>query len=337
MSFGKLYVQPANSDSEDKPKVIDLKVSSAPLLFGWNEGCGIRILRKQVAGEHAQILRDKNGKVWLVHLDEVYHTMVNGELVKDRVELRDKDIITIAGRDFVYEETKEDIPPETAHRCPSSIHHHHQHGRSGMYVAPLEHWTNSYSNNSSQSGDSESISKDEKIRFPGTTTTDTSQNSITNPKREKPADVRCVGIYLRVHKKIEFGSGIWISGSTNFLGNWEKEKALRLQWTEGDIWTISLEEKEDPFPLQFEYKYLVRPDTDTIDGCWEPGENRKLTIEKNKWNSESTPFYVMQVKDTWEERDRREISLEALMQETVGETYQEYTMHHIPNQPIRVI
>lgn len=331
MSYGKLYVQPAGSG--DKVKVIDLKTASGPLLFGWNEGCGIRILRKQVAGEHAQILRDKDGKVWLVCLDEVYHTLVNGELLRDRKELKDQDVISIAGRDFIYEELKGAV------HCPSELHHHHLHGRAEMYVAPLEHWTTSHKDESSQISTESEVNdqKLHKIHSPGLPTTNTSQNSTTNPRREKNAQIRCVEVRLQVHKQVEFGSAVWICGSSDTLGNWEKEKAARMQWTEGNIWTLTLDDKAGPFPDQFEYKYMIRLDNETTDGNWELGENRKLTIEKDKWNSELTPFFILQVKDDWEDKGKREISREAFMQERVGETYQEYTMNRESIQSVSTI
>jgi hypothetical protein len=325
MSYGKLYVQPASS--EDKPKVIDLKLTSEPLLFGWNEGCGIRILRKQVAGEHAQIMREKSGTVWLVHLDEVYHTLVNGELVKDRRELKDQDIISIAGRDFIYEEVKGDLPKEV--RCPSELHHHHHpHGRTGMYVAPLEHWTSSHKDDSSATSSDHMDHKLEKIHSPGLPTTNTSQNSITNLRREKDTGPRCVEVRLQVHKQVDFGYAIWVCGSTDFLGNWNNERAIRMQWAEGNIWSVTLENKGETFSKQFEYKYMIRPDSDTTAGTWEQGENRQLTIETGKWTNDQTPFFILQAKDDWEDKSKREIVQEAFSQERIGETIQEYTMNH---------
>jgi len=203
-----------------------------------------------------------------------------------------------------------------------------------MYVAPLDNWSHSHSDDMSTNSN---VPKSEQPTSPkdiGLPSTNTSQNSITNTKRDKPAEKRCVAIHMSVQKKVDFGFAVWICGSTDFLGKWTKEMALRMQWTEGDVWTVTITEKDDPFPEEFEYKYMVRPDTDTIDGSWEPGDNRKLAVEKNSWNNEMTPFFIMHVKDTWESRDKKEITREGFMQEKVGETIQEYKMNHLPNMPI---
>ena len=84
------------------------------------------------------------------------------------------------------------------------------------------------------------------------------QNSIANLKRDKPVDKRCVAIQINLRKKVDFGLSVWMGGSTDFLGNWSMDKALRMQWTEDNIWVLKLEEKWDEFSDEFEYKYLIR-------------------------------------------------------------------------------
>jgi len=233
MSYGKLHVQPDNGD--DKSKTIDLRILSNPLKFGWNEGCGIRILRKQVAGEHAQITRDKAGKVWLVQLDTVYHTLVNGELVKEPVLLKDKDTISIAGRDFIYEEVLTDF---------SSLNNGKHMRLSPPRIGKPRYYDSSPPSSTETSPKSQSsysnIPKPEEdhpknVSDVGYPTTDISQNSITNPKREHEAKKRCVAINFNIHKKLEFGYGLYIAGSSPALCDWSKKDHIECNGLKGII------------------------------------------------------------------------------------------------------
>lgn len=299
--FAKLHIQPACS-SHDKPKSVDLKISSNPLLFGWNETCGIRILRKQVAGEHASINRDKDGKVWLINLDSEHHTMLNGEDVKEPMLLKDNDLISIAGRQFVYEEVKEDEQSVSA--TDAAFGKHVQVPQPQL-------------NHSMRQPSFEGI---------GEVDTNLAQNSITNPSRDKPTGKRCTNIQLSVQRKVDFGYGVWILGSTPFLGEWNVSKAQRMQWTEGDNWVITLEDREDPFPNEFEYKYLIRHEDESDGGNFEDGSNRKLVIEVG--DEVNTPFYIMRVKDNWDSKEVIEKKVEGYMQEGIGYTIGELSLYH---------
>ena len=44
---------------------------------------------------------------------------------------------------------------------------------------------------------------------------------------------------FRVHMECEFGDGVLVCGSTDQLGNWNTDHALRLEWSEGDVWTAN--------------------------------------------------------------------------------------------------
>jgi len=100
--YAKLNIMP-RCKHETKVRSITLRPTFDPIIFGWNDTCGIRILRRQVAGEHASISRDKKGTVWLVNLDSEHYTILNGEEVKERRELKHNDHISIAGREFTFE------------------------------------------------------------------------------------------------------------------------------------------------------------------------------------------------------------------------------------------
>ncbi|EAR84516.3 starch-binding domain protein (macronuclear) [Tetrahymena thermophila SB210] len=69
-----------------------------------------------------------------------------------------------------------------------------------------------------------------------------------------------------------FGQAVYISGNCDQLGNWNTEKATRMNWSEGNLWwcDISL-----PTDVEVEYKYYVADYEDmTNEVCWEQISNR---------------------------------------------------------------
>jgi len=37
-------------------------------------------------------------------------------------------------------------------------------------------------------------------------------------------------IYFSIHKKVEFGESLYVSGNVEELGNWDPKNAIRLEW-----------------------------------------------------------------------------------------------------------
>jgi len=308
--FGKLHVIPA-CNNHDKLRTVDLKIASSPLLFGWNETCGIRILRKQVAGEHASLNRDKDGKVWLVNLDSEHHTMLNGEDVREPVVLKDKDTISIAGREFIFEEVNEQnlkVDSALAGKQPESS-------------PPESKSLKEIEQNKLQN------TKPKTFFDVGEPGTNISQNSITNPNRERTTKKRLAKIELSVHEKVDYGWNLWILGSSPFLGDWKIEDAKPMQWVEGDVWTIVIEERENTFPNEFEYKYLIRHNGDNR-GTLESGENRKITYNESEMKGD-TPFYMLILKDDWNNRENQQRQMESFTDEKMGYTISELTFESL--------
>merc|ERR1712119_113437 len=46
---------------------------------------------------------------------------------------------------------------------------------------------------------------------------------------------------IRKHYHVNFGTGLYVHGNIEELGNNDRSKAVKLEWTEGDIWTGSIE------------------------------------------------------------------------------------------------
>ncbi|EAS04774.2 starch-binding domain protein (macronuclear) [Tetrahymena thermophila SB210] len=77
-----------------------------------------------------------------------------------------------------------------------------------------------------------------------------------------------------------FGQAVYISGSCEELGNWNPELAIRMNWSEGNLWwcVVSLSTNID-----FVYKYYVSSyENMTSDVCWEQISNRVFSFQESQ-------------------------------------------------------
>ncbi|MEJ2594901.1 MAG: 4-alpha-glucanotransferase [bacterium] len=105
-------------------------------------------------------------------------------------------------------------------------------------------------------------------------------------------------IRFYIHYKTTPGQGIYVCGSADFLGNWNPEQALPLNYAFDGEWSTEKEIQED-LP-SIDYKYLLKDQKGNI--IWEWGKNRNLdTGRYNKpdillhehWRSPSNEAKVM--------------------------------------------
>ncbi|CAD8049553.1 unnamed protein product [Paramecium primaurelia] len=99
-------------------------------------------------------------------------------------------------------------------------------------------------------------------------------------------------IEFRIHFTTQFGKAIYLTGNSDILGNWNPNKAKRMNWSEGNIWKV------DILLHNFEYKYFVA-DYDTPSNIiWEPGPNRVMFQNQTQnlktldfWNYREVQLY----------------------------------------------
>jgi hypothetical protein len=94
----------------------------------------------------------------------------------------------------------------------------------------------------------------------------------------------------------KFGEKIFAIGSTDFCGEWDLAAALKLKWTEGNIWRATVEVKGDLQP--FEYKYVC---VSSDSNRWEPGANRVLDL--STVTSPAKGNYVYNLESKWQRRN----------------------------------
>ncbi|CAD8158857.1 unnamed protein product [Paramecium pentaurelia] len=92
-------------------------------------------------------------------------------------------------------------------------------------------------------------------------------------------------IQLQVHYKVDFGQALYISGKSKYLGKWNPEKAIRMNWTWDDIWI------SDVAYHTMEYKYFIS-DYDKVQNIfWESGPYRVTNKHSiDVWNHRKICF-----------------------------------------------
>ncbi|CAD8070012.1 unnamed protein product [Paramecium sonneborni] len=92
-------------------------------------------------------------------------------------------------------------------------------------------------------------------------------------------------IQLQIHYKAEFGQALYISGKSRFLGQWNPEQAIRMIWTQHDIWIAEVAYHE------LEYKYFISHYDKVQKVFWESGPNRVTNKHSfDVWNHRKICF-----------------------------------------------
>ncbi|CAD8145412.1 unnamed protein product [Paramecium pentaurelia] len=95
-------------------------------------------------------------------------------------------------------------------------------------------------------------------------------------------------IHLKIHFKTEFGLAVYVSGNSKYLGQWNPKQAIRMNWTENDIWEVEVAYHE------MEYKYFISQYGGVQTVLWESGPNRVTTKHTiDVWNQRKVCFQCL--------------------------------------------
>ena len=82
---------------------------------------------------------------------------------------------------------------------------------------------------------------------------------------------------FKVIFKSAFGQQIYLTGNCNELGNWDKEKAVSLNYTNESEWSVNLDFKSK----NFEYLYFIKDERDqSITEEWAKRSFNNSTTKK---------------------------------------------------------
>ena len=88
----------------------------------------------------------------------------------------------------------------------------------------------------------------------------------------------CVTVNINVHAELDYGQKLGMVGDAALLGGWNPQRPYMLKWTEGDVWTGTM---ELPAVGEIEYKLIItQHGDDTCEPEWEhfQGGNRVLDL-----------------------------------------------------------
>lgn len=111
-----------------------------------------------------------------------------------------------------------------------------------------------------------------------------------------------VSVNFHLPYRCKYGQKLCLVGSNDVLGGWHVDRAVPMNWTEGDIWTVELQlpATHNGNGVQLEYKYVVRSERDKSAVRWKEGNNCYLTLPAQG---------RLHVRDTWDD-SMREVEFE---------------------------
>ncbi|CAD8126577.1 unnamed protein product [Paramecium sonneborni] len=101
---------------------------------------------------------------------------------------------------------------------------------------------------------------------------------------------------FQIQFPLAFGEAVYVCGNSKELGHWNPMQALRMQWSEGDIWKSTLEINIIDQEFQdIEYKYFFGEFDRPQNIEWEMGPNRIVRTNENTiitdiWNHRKILF-----------------------------------------------
>lgn len=103
-------------------------------------------------------------------------------------------------------------------------------------------------------------------------------NSCHISRKKKEIKIKKIDFQINYNTKI--GEEIGLIGSIKELGCWNKDKLLRMHWTDGNIWETTIDFSFVDIDDSFEYKFVLIENGDIKE--WENGNNRIFNHDEFK-------------------------------------------------------
>ena len=94
-------------------------------------------------------------------------------------------------------------------------------------------------------------------------------NSCHIPRKKKELKIKKIDFKINYNTKM--GEEIGLIGSIKEFGCWDKDKLLRMHWTDGNIWETTIDFSFIEID-SFEYKFVLIENGEIKE--WENGDNR---------------------------------------------------------------
>jgi len=102
------------------------------------------------------------------------------------------------------------------------------------------------------------------------------------PKSSSFSSKKSVPLHFEMNYNTTDNQVLAVIGSTDFLGNWNSERALRLKSNDKRFWSLDCVVDVEQALITFEYKYVVMDCESGMIIRWEGGANRETKVSKEQ-------------------------------------------------------
>ncbi|XP_028072123.1 uncharacterized protein LOC114274409 isoform X3 [Camellia sinensis] len=141
-------------------------------------------------------------------------------------------------------------------------------------------------------GFSHSISLQHKMIQPIFVSSETQKN-LQNEETQIQDTSKTVHVKIPLQKECAFGEKFHIVGDDIMFGSWDPLSAIPLDWSDGHVWTVELQ--DIPIGKSIQFKFILKGSTGNI--LWQPGPNRILET----WETKNTVL----VSENWDYNELR--------------------------------
>ncbi|KAL6138859.1 hypothetical protein ACLB2K_064138 [Fragaria x ananassa] len=110
--------------------------------------------------------------------------------------------------------------------------------------------------------------------------------------------IKTMHVKFQLQKECSFGQQFLIVGDDPILGSWDPERAIPMDWSDGNVWSVEL---DIPVGKSIQFKFILTGDAGNI--LWQPGPDRIFQT----WETENT----ITVFEDWGDAELQKITEEA--------------------------
>eukprot|EP00919_Chromeraceae_sp_WS-2016_P005009 GHVR01011877.1.p1 GENE.GHVR01011877.1~~GHVR01011877.1.p1 ORF type:complete len:184 (+),score=38.00 GHVR01011877.1:36-587(+) len=100
--------------------------------------------------------------------------------------------------------------------------------------------------------------------------------------RVSVAESPSIKVTLSIKFETKFGEDMCILGNSPTLGCWQPDKAAHLVWTDGHLWTVTVDVPKDFETLEYKFVLYIKSSNKIV---WEDGNNHVAKIQRGGANN----------------------------------------------------
>ncbi|PRQ42963.1 putative phosphoglucan, water dikinase [Rosa chinensis] len=120
----------------------------------------------------------------------------------------------------------------------------------------------------------------------------------TDAQIQETYPTKTMHVKFQLQKECSFGQHFLIVGDDPMLGLWDPERAIQMDWSDGNVWSVEL---DIPVGKSIQFKFILKGSAGNI--LWQPGPDRIFQT----WETENT----ITVSEDWGDAELQKITEEA--------------------------